>query len=87
MRLEPETESDLLVLEHAGIIIWFFAAVVVFVHTTRIEGRFVEWVVEQNILTRQSFTSAAGQGYLKVNLQIRKCTFILEKNGSKCGIF
>ena len=69
MRLEPETESDLLVLEHAGMIIWFFAVVVVLLHATRMKGRFVEWVGEQNIFTRQSFTSAASYGDLKVNLQ------------------
>ena len=62
MRLEPETESDLLVLEHERMIFWFFAVVVVLVQSTLRKGRFVEWVGEQNIFTRQSFTSAASYG-------------------------
>ena len=70
MRLEPETESDLLVLEHAGMIYWFFAVVVVLVHTTRMEGCSVKWVGEQNIFTLQSFSFPASYGDLTVNLQL-----------------
>ena len=38
--------------------------------TPRLEGRFVKWVGEQNIFTRQSFTSSGSYGNLKANLQL-----------------